>query len=303
MNTDFRVAVDFFSHHKARKLKKRLGADGVMALLQLWAYAAKLRTDGDLAGMTIEDIELAADWDGDDGTLVTALHEVGFLDKDGDAYALHDWLENNAWAAGAESRSDASRLSRMARTYPNEYRTLAEAGVKVIGKEDYELLRNVNDRQAIVKRLLNDLPSPAPSPAPSPVPVPAPKAKTPLPPQGALVTVPTSFDRFWAAYPKKVGKGAALREWNSAKGKPRIDDLVAAIERQKTWAQWQRDNGQYIPNPSTWLNQGRWNDEPPQGAQVGGNGNYPDAEQVAAAERIRARREMLKAAERGEVAQ
>ena len=27
MNTDFRVAVDFFSHHKARKLKKRLGAD------------------------------------------------------------------------------------------------------------------------------------------------------------------------------------------------------------------------------------------------------------------------------------
>ena len=26
-------------------------------------------------------------------------------------------------------------------------------------------------------------------------------------------------------------------------------------------AQWQRDNGQYIPHPATWLNQGRWDDE------------------------------------------
>jgi hypothetical protein len=30
---------------------------------------------------------------------------------------------------------------------------------------------------------------------------------------------------------------------------------------QKTSAQWQKDNGQYIPNPATWLNQGRWDDE------------------------------------------
>lgn len=180
MNTDFRVAVDFFGHHKARKLKKRLGPDGVMALLQLWAYAAKLRTDGDLSGMNTEDIELAADWDGEDGALVSVLVEVGFIDHGDNGYALHDWLENNAWAAGAESRSDASRLSRMARTYPNEYRTLVKAGVKGISKEDYEALRNVNDRQTIVERLLNDLPSPAPAPAPAPAPVPAPMAIYPV---------------------------------------------------------------------------------------------------------------------------
>ena len=46
MNTGFRVAVDFFTHHKARKLKKRLGAAAVLSLLQLWAYAAKLRGEG-----------------------------------------------------------------------------------------------------------------------------------------------------------------------------------------------------------------------------------------------------------------
>lgn len=128
------------------------------------------------------------------------------------------------------------------------------------------------------------------------------KDNTPLPPQGELVTVPTSFDRFWSAYPNKVGKDAARRAWSKAKGKPKIEDMLAILEQQKTWPKWTKDNGAYIPNPSTWLNQGRWNDEPPQVAQGSGHGNYPDTEQAAAAERVRARREMLKAAERGGVA-
>jgi hypothetical protein len=36
---------------------------------------------------------------------------------------------------------------------------------------------------------------------------------------------------------------------------------VPAVEAQKKSKQWQKDDGQYIPNPSTWLNQGRWDDE------------------------------------------
>lgn len=68
-----------------------------------------------------------------------------------------------------------------------------------------------------------------------------------------------AFDEFWVAYPKKVGKEAARRAF--AKVKAPIDVLIAAIEQQKTSRQWTKDNGQYIPNPATWLNQGRWEDE------------------------------------------
>ena len=68
-----------------------------------------------------------------------------------------------------------------------------------------------------------------------------------------------AFDRFWSAYPKKVGKEAARKAF--AKVKAPIDILIAAIEQQKTSRQWTKDNGQYIPNPATWLNQGRWEDE------------------------------------------
>lgn len=67
-----------------------------------------------------------------------------------------------------------------------------------------------------------------------------------------------AFDRFWIVYPKKVGKEAARKAF--AKVKAPVDTLISAVEAQKTSAQWTRDNGQYIPNPATWLNQGRWED-------------------------------------------
>ena len=40
-----------------------------------------------------------------------------------------------------------------------------------------------------------------------------------------------------------------------------LETLLTAIDRQKRGDQWSRDNGRYIPNPATWLNQGRWEDE------------------------------------------
>lgn len=68
-----------------------------------------------------------------------------------------------------------------------------------------------------------------------------------------------AFDRFWAAYPRKVGKADAKRSFSKLRG-VKTETLIAAIERQKQSLQWQKDNGQYIPNPATWLNQGRWED-------------------------------------------
>ena len=71
------------------------------------------------------------------------------------------------------------------------------------------------------------------------------------------------FDIFWKTYPKKTGKKAALKAFQKARksGMPSIDGVVAAIEQQQSCDQWRRDGGQYIPNPATWLNQGRWDDQ------------------------------------------
>lgn len=73
----------------------------------------------------------------------------------------------------------------------------------------------------------------------------------------------TGFDEFWNIYPRKVGKGAAWKAWQKAKGKPPVVELVQVIEQQKQSEQWQKENGRFIPNPATWLNQGRWADQLP----------------------------------------
>lgn len=70
------------------------------------------------------------------------------------------------------------------------------------------------------------------------------------------------FARFWAVYPKKVGKGAAEKAFMKIKPSDKLTQtMVDAVEKQKYSREWTKDNGQYIPNPATWLNQGRWEDE------------------------------------------
>lgn len=70
---------------------------------------------------------------------------------------------------------------------------------------------------------------------------------------------PAWFDQFWTQYPKKVGKPAALTAWRKLHVtaldiKPIMDGLAA----QKRSEQWTKNGGQFIPHPSTWLNQRRW---------------------------------------------
>ncbi len=83
---------------------------------------------------------------------------------------------------------------------------------------------------------------------------------TPLP-DGEGFTYSASFLEFWNAYPKREGKGAASQSWNRVKARPKIDVLLAALTRAKSSEQWQKNNGQFIPQPATWLNQRRWEDE------------------------------------------
>lgn len=80
----------------------------------------------------------------------------------------------------------------------------------------------------------------------------------PKPPKGGE---PSGFAEFWSAYPKKIGKGAAEKAFAKAKVNGHLPEVLRALEAQKQTDQWQKDGGQYIPNPATWINQKRWEDE------------------------------------------
>lgn len=95
--------------------------------------------------------------------------------------------------------------------------------------------------------------------------------------QPSKTLIERRFDEFWAAYPKKVGKKAAWNAWKKVKPDTELFDMImTAIGRAKATWQWQRENGRYIPNPKTWLNEGRWDDEYKEEPINGVNSKYFD---------------------------
>ena len=70
------------------------------------------------------------------------------------------------------------------------------------------------------------------------------------------------FNRFWDAYPKKLSKGDAEKAWQKIKpGEQLLTQMLNAITAAKTSDDWQKDSGQFIPYPASWLNAKRWEDE------------------------------------------
>ena len=68
------------------------------------------------------------------------------------------------------------------------------------------------------------------------------------------------FLEFWEAYPKKVDKKGSFRAFkNIPRLKEIFPSIMNALEAQKCSAQWTKENGQYIPNPTTYIHQERWN--------------------------------------------
>lgn len=73
--------------------------------------------------------------------------------------------------------------------------------------------------------------------------------------------VTAMFDRFWKEYPKKRNKQGSFRAFRNIKSlKAEFPNIIQGLERDKRSAQWNKDGGQFIPNPTTWLHQERWKD-------------------------------------------
>lgn len=70
------------------------------------------------------------------------------------------------------------------------------------------------------------------------------------------------FTQFWEVYPRKVGKKAAEKAYLKAIKSTPHEVILKGLEAQLPWFEEQKSaRGDFRPHPSTWLNQGRWEDE------------------------------------------
>jgi hypothetical protein len=70
---------------------------------------------------------------------------------------------------------------------------------------------------------------------------------------------PDPFDEFWRTYPRRVGKDAAKKAWGQAAKRADVACILAGARR---FAEDPNREPQFTAHPATWLNQGRWDDDP-----------------------------------------
>ena len=73
------------------------------------------------------------------------------------------------------------------------------------------------------------------------------------------------FVKFWDAYPKKKDKKRAIAAWRKINPSDQLlATILVALEKQRAAHDWVKENGKYIPLPTSWLNGARWEDECPE---------------------------------------
>lgn len=227
MNTDIRLQLSFRNHPKTKKLRFALGNDGVISFIWLLMFVAESKPDGLLDGMDETDIALAADYPGDPAEFVRILTGVHYLKQTKSGYKIHGWAEHNAYAAGAKDRSNHGKKAAAARWKKGK-------------GHDY------------TKQTLSDKNN-------------APSTKVQCP--SSITSTITNktyvqnvrFAEWWNAYAKKVNRKGAERIWKRRKLDGMADKLIEDTKnRHAHCAKW---SAGYQPNPTTYLNQDRWEDE------------------------------------------
>ena len=221
---------DFFSSKRIKKLRRLPGGD-TLTIIYLKMQLLALKTDGVLSYTGLEQSfaeELALDLDEDPESVQLALaymSSTGLIEtSDNISFLLPYVVENTG--------SEGSSAKRMRDLRERQKASLCDGGVT-------EQLQIGYGEKEIEKEIEKDIYTPS--------------FQTPI---------EELFLIFWKAYPKKVGKQDALKAFKKVNPSRELtEQMVSVIKEAEKTEQWTKENGRYIPNPSTWLNQGRWEDD------------------------------------------
>jgi hypothetical protein len=170
MPIDARISTGLPHHPKTKKIIRRLGHEGSWSLVCLFLWSAQNRPDGEFDGMTAEDIEIAAGWEGEPNAFVEALIEVRFLEQTDDGYKIHNWEKHNPWAAGAEARSNRAKFAALCRRHGKKEAIKMMPDYADSMQDEGENPANSRKNPANGMRLAEFSSAPSPSPLPSPSP-------------------------------------------------------------------------------------------------------------------------------------
>lgn len=174
------------------------------------------------------------------------------------------------------SRNKAEDGRRLIREGAYQYRVVSHALYRQLRNEDERREYNRVKKQESRARLsspvkptvidMSTLPSAYASASDSAVVPEGGVGGTAAPPRSVATIGPLaqSFERFWALYPKKVGKQIAMRAWVELAPDATLAAVIgASVVAWKGTDAWQDQAGRFVPQPGRWLAERRWTDVPP----------------------------------------
>lgn len=197
MNTDIRLSVTFPNHPKIIKLQRRLESQAVVSLIYLWIHVAQNKSSGVLANMSAEDIEIAAQWNGQPDAFVKTLVELRLLDHENNTYTVHNWEKNNPYAFHASDRSAKAIKAAQARW----------------GNKQNDNPQCSEHKQAMQEEDTSNAPSPDPSPSPAPLP----DISLSDDKNGAIRLPPCPHQEIISLYHEILPMCPRVKEWNQAR--------------------------------------------------------------------------------------
>lgn len=222
-------------HPKVVRMASALKGDRhriVGCLHAVWSVFDEHSPDGFLEGYTLASMDDEVGWRG----FSAAMQAIGWLIESEDGLHAPDYEEHNGPTAKRRA-TDSKRKERDRAEDPGAHESWTDVRKKAPTTSGQ---MSASDADSLRTRVELD------------------KRNTPIAPKGA----DGRFERFWQAYPAKVGKDAARRAFDKRKpDEAMLLRMLAAIAEQADSDKWRKDGGQFIPNPATWLNQGRWQDE------------------------------------------
>lgn len=79
-----------------------------------------------------------------------------------------------------------------------------------------------------------------------------------------MIPWPTDwFCQFWSAYPRRVAKKAAWKALEKVRRNEEVEFEVLLVAVKAFAESVRTKDREFIPHPTTWINQGRWDDELP----------------------------------------
>jgi hypothetical protein len=109
------LSLDWFDTPKAMQMEERLGngADGLP--IRLWTYAGRVAPETGRLKIPDGVLERVCRWWGAKGEMIAAMIEFGLLERDGDYFVVHDWLDHSGHLAAFRKRALKANRIRWAR--------------------------------------------------------------------------------------------------------------------------------------------------------------------------------------------